>query len=154
MDFLGRQAGPDETGAERIRLEDSPAGDEFEDRHVGAVPVGDEDSLEAVVSNALGDVEDEVEQVLLTNVDRAGEVHVVRLKPVRDERHQQNVVGRAFGSFFADVPDQKVIDVERHVIAVIFDRSDRKNDDGLLLDPLAEFRPTVVVIEISFSRHD
>ena len=43
--------------AEGFRLQHGFAGDEIDERAVGAVPVDEEDFLETVVGNALGDVE-------------------------------------------------------------------------------------------------
>ena len=101
-----------------------------------------------MVRNAQGYVEHEVQQVLLLDVDRAGEVHVVRLEAVGNERHQQDVAVGPLRRLLGDRADQEVVDVERHVVAVILDGPDRQHDDRLFGDPLFQFRPSVVVVEV------
>jgi hypothetical protein len=98
----------------------------------------------------LRDVEDEVEQVLLLDVDGAGEVHVMRLKPVGDEGHEQNVAVGALSGFLADGRDQEVVDVEGHVVAVVLDGADGQDDDGLVVSAgdFAELGPGVVLVEV------
>ena len=77
-------------GAERVGLQRRAAGDEVDQRRVGAVAVDDEDLLEAVVGDALGDVQAEGDEDLRLDVDRAGEVDVVQVEPVGDRRQDQD----------------------------------------------------------------
>ena len=71
----------------------------------------------------------------------------------RNDRHQENVAFRLLRCGFADAPDQEVVDVQREMWTVVLDRSDRQDDYGLALCDLAQFRPSVVLIEIVFAHH-
>ena len=140
-DLVARQAGPDKGSAKGIGLQNRSACHKVENRHVRAVTVRDQDPLEAVVGDALGDIQHEMQQVLLPDVDRPGEVHVMGLESVRDQRQQQDISVGALRSLLADAPDQEVVGIERKVMAVVLDRTDRQDDDRLLRDPGAKFLP-------------
>src|SRR5450631_2370155 len=103
--------------------------------------VGDENPAESVMSDALGYVEDEVEQVLDLDIDGAVEIHVMGFVTERDDRHEQDVATSAASGFLADLPDEEVVDIERQVRPMVFNRADGKHDDGLCFSNFAQFGP-------------
>ncbi len=108
--------------------------------------VGDENPPEAVVGDALCDIEDEVEQMLDLDVDGTREIHVMCLVTERNDRHQENVAFCLLRRSFADTPDQKVVDIQGQMRTMILNGSDRQHHHRLSLRRLAQFRPGVVLV--------
>ena len=77
LEGFHRQGEVAERRAERVGAERRLAGDQVDQRLVRAVAVDDQDLLEAVVGDALRDVEAEGDERLRLDVDGAGEVDVV-----------------------------------------------------------------------------
>ena len=153
-DLLERERRPEKGRAQRLRFQDRAARHKVENRHIGTVTVRDEYPAEAVVGDTLCDIEDEIEQMLDLDVDGAREIHVMRFVAERNDRHQENVAFRLLRRGFADAPDQKVVDIQGQMRAMVLDGSDRQHHDGLALRHLAQFRPGVVLVQIVFARHD
>src|SRR5207248_704543 len=94
------------------------AGHEVDQRGVRAVAVDDQDLLEAVVGDALGNVQAEGDERFRFDVDRAGKVDVVQVEPVGDGGQHEHPVGGPAADLQADRLAQEQIDVQRQVPAV------------------------------------
>ena len=106
-----------------------------------------------MAAHAPGHVRHKVKEVLDLDIDRPMEIHMVRLIPERDDRHEEDVARGALSGRFADRPDEKVVYIQRKVRTVVLDRPDRQNHHGLLPGNRAQLGPRVVLIEIFFARH-
>ncbi len=102
----GEQAPPADGDALGVGLEVGAAGDQVEVGPVRAVAVQEDDLLEPVVGEALGDVEHAVDEVLEVGVDGPGEVHDVPGVAVviggQDQHLVGNVPARALGDLGRD----------------------------------------------------
>ena len=74
---------PERRGDHVPALEHQEPGRHVDQRNVRPVAVDEEDAAEAVVDQALADVEQVVDEALPVDRDRAGEVHMVRGVAVR-----------------------------------------------------------------------
>ena len=88
-----RQAPPADRHALGVGLEVGPPGHQVEVGPVRAMAVQQDDLLEAVVGEALGDVEHAVHEVLEMGVDRARKVHHVAGVAIAMGRQHQHLLG-------------------------------------------------------------
>jgi hypothetical protein len=116
-------------------------------------PSARRDPSETVMGDAFGHVDDEIEQVLDLDVDRARKVHVMGFVAERNNGHQKNVAFCLLRRRLADVPDQDVVGIQGQMWAVILNGSYRQYHDRLTFRRLAQFRPGVVLVEIAFTNH-
>src|SRR5262249_3217052 len=122
---------PDKRCTKAFGLQVGSTCNQLQNRHVGSVSVSDENSLKPVTCDALGDIQDEVKKVLHLDIDRSWEIHMMSLEAIRDDGQQEDLTVGAFRGFFAYAPDQKIVRVERKMRPMVFDRSNRKDNDRL-----------------------
>src|SRR4051794_7216727 len=115
--------------------------------------VRDQNSAEAVMRHALRHIEHKIHQMLNRNVDRAREIHVMRLVSEGNNRHQQDIAFSALRSCLADTPDQEIIHIQRQMRTVVLNGTDRQDNYGLPFCDLTEFRPGVVLVQVVFTSH-
>ena len=117
------------------------------------MPVGDQDTLESVVGYALGDIQNEVQQVLHADIDGSREIHVVGFKPIGNRREQQNLSIGAAGRFLANGLDQKIVGIQRQVVSMVFDRADRLDHHRLAGHQGFQLLPGVLLIPVALAFH-
>jgi hypothetical protein len=105
------------------------------------------------MGDTLGDIQYEVKKVLHLNVNRSREIHMMSLEAIRDDGQQQNITAGAFRGFFAHIPDEEIVRIEREVRPMVFDRSNGENNHRLSFHDFRELGPGVVLIQIVFALH-
>jgi hypothetical protein len=119
------------------------------------VAVDDQDFLEPVVGDALGDVQTEGDEGVRLNVDGAGEVDVVHVQAVGNRRQHQDPVGSAPAHLETNGLAQEQIDIQRQVPTVLFRRAGGQDDQLLGGDGVVHFGPGETVVAIlQRSAHD
>ena len=84
-----------ERSTQSVSFSNGPTRGQLQNGRVRAVSVDDEDLAETVMGDALCDVEDEVQEVLVADRYSPGEVHVVVFETIRQRRQHQHLVGDA-----------------------------------------------------------
>ena len=111
--------------------------------------VQQDDLLEPVVGEALGDVEHVVHEVLEVGVDRAGKVHHVAGVAVGDDRqHAASCRGSSGRRRGRSRSGQIEIDVERQVRPVLLDGAARQDADLAQLDRVVDLGPGQFLVTI------
>src|SRR5260370_14251042 len=118
--------------------------------------VDDEDLLETVVGDALGDVNAEGDEGFRFDMDGAGKVDVVQIQSVGDRgQHEDPVCGPA-ADLQTDRFAQEQIDIEREMLAVLFVRTGGQDDKLLGRNRVVHLGPgetVVAVLGLGVRRH-
>ncbi len=150
QEFLvdGQQVPPAGEDALGIGLEVRPSCHEIEVGHVRAVTVEQNDLLEAVIGERLGDVEHHRHEVLVMAVDRAGEVHHVSGVAVTHDRQHEDVFrGRPPGPI-RDAQRADEIDIERQVMPMLLDRTAGDDAHLPLFDGIVDLGPGELFVTV------
>ena len=117
--------------------------------------VDDDHLLEAVVSQALADVEHVLDKMLEVNVQRAGKVHDMMHIAVTDRRQHEPDLGPTARRFGRHGRRAQVVDLERQVVAVLLDRAGRQDRDLPQRDGFVHLGPGQLVeaIDLADGRH-
>ena len=118
---------------------------------MGAVAIEEDDLFKAVVGQAFADIDIAFDKVLPIDVNGAGKVHDVGGVAVDKRRHDQHVVGDAFGRLFGHAARADDIDIHRQVGSVLFGRTDGHDDDFFGRDGLVDIGPSQFFITPGFS---
>ena len=119
------------------------------------MPVDDDHLLEAVVGEALQNVEDVLDKVFEVNVHGPGEVHHVVDVAEADRGKHEAVFGRKTSAFGGDGVGAKMVDLEGEMMAVLLDGPGRENGDLAHFHGFVYFGPRefVELVDLSDRRH-
>ena len=108
---------------------------DVDERLVRAVPVDDEDPIEAVMAERAAEIEQVLDEDVPAQRDRAREVQVVGRVAVHGggEEERRAALGvDALAGAARDLLDQAHVGVDRQMVAVILERGRRDHDDDVV----------------------
>ena len=102
----------------------------------------DDDALEAVVGEALAEIETESDEVFLSDMHGAWVVDRMDVVAVGNQRRDEHDGWRAAAGLQTNAVAEKIVDVEWKMRVVLLRRTNRKQNDFALLGGLVDFRPS------------
>src|SRR5262249_48656792 len=105
--------------AQRPRGQNGLARHQVHERCVGAVPVDQQNLREAVVGDALGDVQAKSDESFRLDVDRARKVDVVQVQPISNGRQHQDPIRGPPPNLQADRLAKENVNVQWQVPAML-----------------------------------
>jgi hypothetical protein len=149
-EIRGEQTPPGERSDQRIGFENGSAAGEFKHSGVSAVTVEDDDALEAVVGEALAEIETESDEVFLSDMHGAWVVDRMDVVAVGNLRRDEHDGWRAAAGLQTNAVAEKIVDVEWKMRVVLLRRTNRKQNDFALLGGLVDFRPSQIAVDVFF----
>ncbi len=136
-----------------LRFNHDPARYTVEQMGIAPVPVGHQDSPEAVADQRFAYVQHIVDKGFRIDTERAGKVHVMRAVPVYNWRYHDNVIGDEFSRSLAYLPAKEDIGIYRQVGAVVLNGGDGYEGHPVFSGNVTYLRPRHLAVKELFDHN-